>query len=287
MSNTDIYAILASKPHNPHHLKRYWKFIQSCSNSGLEYTEKHHICPKAKDLFPEFKDLNNNPWNCVVLTARQHIMAHVILWKVFGGSQVVALNMMILKNKKRSRKCVPTSIVIRYSARIREEVAMEQKGTSTYIDRFGNKLKKVSTQHEKVLSGEYTHINTGIPQSDEARARRKGFSAFKDKAGGRGYYLSNQDPRVLSGQFIGVTSGVPQSDGANKKRSNRANYKDLNGVHVGMLYTNDPRVLSGEYVHITVGTNVYKDLNGLSLGRLSVSDPKVLSGEAVGFMKKL
>lgn len=88
MTNIDIYAILASKPHNPHYLNRYWKFIQACRNNNLiveGIKEKHHILPKAKDLFPEYKSFSSNPWNKVLLTPRQHFIAHWILWRTFKG----------------------------------------------------------------------------------------------------------------------------------------------------------------------------------------------------------
>jgi hypothetical protein len=82
----DIYSILASKPHNHHYLNRYIEFIQNCQLKNVNYegyTEKHHICPKADDMFPEYKSFIDYPWNCAVLTARQHIIAHLILCKVF------------------------------------------------------------------------------------------------------------------------------------------------------------------------------------------------------------
>ena len=97
MSNVDIYAILASKPHNKHQLDRYFKFILACSQANslktkeeLGYTEKHHICPKAKDLFPEYASFKYFPWNKVILTGRQHFIAHWMLWKAYGGSQTNA-----------------------------------------------------------------------------------------------------------------------------------------------------------------------------------------------------
>lgn len=82
MTSTDIYAILESKPHNPHYLKRYWKFIQSCDTIA-GYSEKHHICPKAKDLFPEYASFKEHAWNGIRLTARQHFIAHWMLWKAY------------------------------------------------------------------------------------------------------------------------------------------------------------------------------------------------------------
>lgn len=140
----DIYSILASKPHNPHYLNRYWKFIQSCqvANQNLSkdtYTEKHHICPKAKDLFPEYKDFKKNDWNKVVLTARQHIISHLLLWKTYGGSQTTALcyflsvqNSDTIKNNKR---IVFSHIKTRYLAKAKEEYIINRLGYATYIDK--------------------------------------------------------------------------------------------------------------------------------------------------------
>ena len=79
--------ILKSKPHNEHYLNRYIKFISYCQEINLitseDYVEKHHICPKASDLFPEFKDLRIHTWNKINLTARQHFIAHHLLWKCY------------------------------------------------------------------------------------------------------------------------------------------------------------------------------------------------------------
>lgn len=95
----DIYSVLASKPHNPHYLYRYITFIRQCQLKNIDYvgyTEKHHICPKAKDMFYEFKSFSKHPWNIVVLTPRQHFIAHLLLWKAFykSKSQIIALNLM-------------------------------------------------------------------------------------------------------------------------------------------------------------------------------------------------
>lgn len=106
MTNKSIYSILSSKPHNEHYLKRYVKFIESCAHQDFsnQYTEKHHICPKAKDLFPEYKSFKTNPWNKVVLTARHHFIAHWMLWKTFGGSQIYAFKSMVDGQKSKYQK---------------------------------------------------------------------------------------------------------------------------------------------------------------------------------------
>ena len=93
----NIYKILSSKEHNPHYLNKYINFINNCivhnTKSNLNsYTENHHICPKSKDMFPEYKCFKQNPWNKAILTYRQHIIAHVLLWKTFNNlSQTLSI----------------------------------------------------------------------------------------------------------------------------------------------------------------------------------------------------
>ncbi len=84
--------ILPTKPHNVHYLKRYILFIRSCQ--GQNEGEKHHICPKSLDLFPEYKSFIKHPWNKVLLTLRQHFVAHFMLAKAFGGKQELAFKLM-------------------------------------------------------------------------------------------------------------------------------------------------------------------------------------------------
>jgi hypothetical protein len=101
----DILTILCSKPHNFHYLSRYLKFIRTCNIANGEYTENHHICPKAKDLFPEYE---KSSWNIVKLTARQHFIAHHLLWKAYSNSSMAYTfrcftDGQISKNTKRTK----------------------------------------------------------------------------------------------------------------------------------------------------------------------------------------
>lgn len=98
----DIYEVLRTKPHSSKHLARYVKFIQSRKQQSC-VLEKHHICPKATDLFPEYASLTRHSWNRVDLTPREHYIAHLLLWKAFGGSQTHAVKMMTKKSKRCSR----------------------------------------------------------------------------------------------------------------------------------------------------------------------------------------
>ncbi|HAT62432.1 MAG TPA: hypothetical protein DCS83_07830 [Prevotella sp.] len=103
-----IILILQSKPHNSHYLKRYIKYIEEVSKYNNKYTitgyqEQHHILPKAKDLFPEYSSFKEHPWNKIPLTARQHFIAHHLLYKAFGGSQTAAFKRMYESNQNTGK----------------------------------------------------------------------------------------------------------------------------------------------------------------------------------------
>lgn len=58
---------------------RYLKFIESLKSQTVEgYCEVHHIVPKSLGG-------TNEKSNLVSLTARQHYIAHWMLWKAVGG----------------------------------------------------------------------------------------------------------------------------------------------------------------------------------------------------------
>lgn len=94
--------ILRSKKHNKHYLNRYIKLIKILSTRH-SFGHKHHICPKAKDMFPEYK--NSVDWNTVSVTEREHFILHWILAKAYPGtSQTLAFyHMSNRHNKHKSR----------------------------------------------------------------------------------------------------------------------------------------------------------------------------------------
>jgi hypothetical protein len=103
----DILAVLQSKPHSQHYINRYYTLIESFKTQKIDdfvYTENHHICPRAKDLFPEYANLKMFAWNKLIVTARQHYLLHWILWKAYGGSQIkgfVKMNNVGSSNQQR------------------------------------------------------------------------------------------------------------------------------------------------------------------------------------------
>lgn len=131
--------ILRSKPHNPRYLQRYVDFIRSRAPSTGP-VEKHHICPKAKSLFPEYKSFSANPWNRIDLTPREHYIAHLLLWKAYGGSQAIAISRMIHASKIEVK-----------SSRIYEQVRADHANEISRLHR-GRPKPPRSAEHIKNLS---------------------------------------------------------------------------------------------------------------------------------------
>jgi hypothetical protein len=68
-----------------------------------EYFEGHHIIPKSKGGTGNSCRPKNNQ-NIVLLTAREHFLAHWILWRIYRDrSTALAFHKMISINKKQNR----------------------------------------------------------------------------------------------------------------------------------------------------------------------------------------
>jgi hypothetical protein len=235
MTNTDIYAILSSKPHNEHYLKRYWKFIQLCidSNKNLsanDYTERHHICPKADDLFPEYKSFIDHKWNIVKLTARQHVVAHLILWKAYGKSQAIAFKYFFLQNSKLGdsylpQREIPTCIESRYAAKVREECRRDREGFGIFKDSSGNKYF-IKTDDPLIQELSLVGNNAGLIHTEESRQRIK--EGVRHKCMVRLYFLYyTVNVRDLSDEFHeylcqGWSTHDPEYDEWDRERSRLA-----------------------------------------------------------------
>lgn len=310
MSSEYIYNILSSKPHNKHFLRRYVKMIENISSKGardLTYSEKHHICPKAIDLFPEYRDLKINKWNLIHLTAREHFVLHWLLFKVYGGSQAKAFFAMCCFNKQRLNS-KSYELAKLHNADIRKS---ERK--QTYKDSGGNH-HWVNTRDPRVLSGELTHFMTGRKMPEEVNKKRteslretysnkddkyweiKGDRISKAK---KGKPLTEEHKAALSKAQTGLRRSPEHIENARKaqiglKRSKeyverlKERVKDEITVmdHTGKCYRiqrNDPRVLSGELIGNRSKKKRYIDSKGI-LHLEYRNHPSVISGEFILYL---
>ena len=164
MTSKNIYDILESKPHNPHYLKRYWKFICSIPSDQKGYTESHHICPKSKDLFPEYSSFRENPWNKVKLTPRQHFIAHWMLWKAYSGNQTYAFLAMCNGQKSKFQTERYNRVNSKTYALVKEffysESSKSNHGKACFVDQDGNRFY-ISVTDSRVVSGELVAQSKG------------------------------------------------------------------------------------------------------------------------------
>lgn len=86
------------------------------------YVEKHHIIPKSLGG-------SNKKDNIILLTARQHYVAHWLLWKAYKGSMTTAFNYM--------------SGISRYGKRLNSRTAEKLK------------LEEIHKQKQRVFTAEH------------------------------------------------------------------------------------------------------------------------------------
>jgi len=68
-----------------------------------EYFEGHHIIPKSKGGSGTSTRPKNNP-NIVLLTSREHFLAHWLLWRIHRDrSSALAFHKMLSSNKNQNR----------------------------------------------------------------------------------------------------------------------------------------------------------------------------------------
>lgn len=277
----DIYSILSSKPHSEHHLNRYIKFIKQCQQKNVDYegyTEKHHICPKAEDMFSEYACFKNNPWNCAILTARQHFIAHVILWKVYKDAYSVISAVWAMKNKNG----------MSVNSRMYEKLKLDfskisselQKGICTVKNEFGNIVK--------IHRDELTDFSN-------LRGLSYGKVTVVDSLGNT-MQVDINDPKYKNGELIpfmkgklfvkinGVTTIIEsESYDPNKHyfhRRGNATVKDKNG-NTFTVDTNDERYKSREVLPIHQNVAYGINDNG-EIVKVETGDERFKTGELAG-----
>lgn len=128
----NIYLLLKTKPHNEHYLNRYFNFINRCiirnSLTEIAYFEKHHILPKSKDMFPEFASLKKHPWNCAVLTFRQHLLAHYMLMKAYN---VQSQTLSFIRTSGQYHAKTIKGVNTKFLAVAKEKLSLARKGIFT------------------------------------------------------------------------------------------------------------------------------------------------------------
>jgi hypothetical protein len=196
----NIYSILASKPHNLHYLNKYITFIQKCQLKNTNYNgqiEKHHICPRANDMFPEYESFSIHPWNRALLTPRQHFIAHLLLWKAYPKSYscVDAIWGMKCRRKtfmnSRIYDKLRTEAIVIISDRMKGKVTVKDPNDPN------RGYFQVSVDDPGYVSGNYVAGSTGTIIVKDPNDPNRGY-----------FQVSVDDPDYVSGNYVGATKDM-------------------------------------------------------------------------------
>lgn len=128
-----------------------------------EYFEKHHIIPRSWGG-------SDDDSNLVLLSAREHWVAHLLLSKFATGQNkykshqaVVNMGRVIPESKRKTSKLYEKS-----RKNIAKEVSKRHTGTLIVNDSVtGKRIGRVPKSHPKVLSGEWIFFHKGIKRSEQ------------------------------------------------------------------------------------------------------------------------
>lgn len=222
ISKQQLCEILSSKSIKHHYIRRYVNFIFSCKDLVLEdeYSEKHHICPKAKDLFPEFSSFKEHPWNCIRLSPRHHYIAHLMLHKIYGGSMTFALHCLAYmsnssQNRRRSR--LYESVKLEYSKLVSQKNSERMKkvgeeGRHHWQTEEFREIRKEETREkniQKVKDGSHPWLKGN--RSEEHR--KKLSDAKKGNQNAAGNVHSEETKRIISERTPAAVKGKPKKRG--------------------------------------------------------------------------
>jgi hypothetical protein len=154
------------------------------------YLEKHHIVPtfffKNSRRNLRYNDGiydgdGNNSENLVLLTAREHFLAHILLCKIWkntkwyhrcASSLILFFNRhdsTHIRNKHFSSR--DSKLYERYKLESVKSISAMRKGTMPVKDLLSGKMiGSVSVKHPNVLAGIWVHHSHGRPSSNTAKS---------------------------------------------------------------------------------------------------------------------
>lgn len=136
------------------------------------YVERHHVIPRSLGGSDE-------PENVVVLTAREHYIAHLLLTKMTTGIDKRKMSFALLcfnrRNPNHPGRTLPKSKLYAYSRKLLSETSVDPE-TAAKISR-ANKGKRRSPEHIEAIR----RTHTGKLVSTETRAKMS--AAKKGKTG--------------------------------------------------------------------------------------------------------
>lgn len=168
---------------NQHYLNRYNRFIDVLKTQNIiGYSEKHHIIPKSLGGV-------DTADNLVSLTARQHYVAHWMLWKIYGGVMTTAFNYMNGIKRYGTRLNSKTAAILKHQEIERQKLKVFSEETRQKMR--DKKLGRVLPEETKT---KLRLINLGKKRTEEFC--RKVSEAKKGKTNGRIGYTQSKETKL-------------------------------------------------------------------------------------------
>lgn len=140
----DAQSISSTKFSSSKYTRWYFAIIDNArirvNDESQSYQEKHHVLPKS--LWPEYGSFRHNPWNQVILTAREHFICHMLLVRMTSSSDrnkmAYALWGMCNQRSKHqlSRPAVTSNQYDSAKKSMRTALSNDRKGKS-FVDLYG------------------------------------------------------------------------------------------------------------------------------------------------------
>jgi len=165
---------------NQLYLTRYSKFINSCKlRTYIGYTENHHILPKSMGG-------SNEPSNIIKLSAREHFIAHWMLWKAYQNKEMTFAFWSMKMSPKGKRTFKLTSKT--YSILKEQHSKLQSERIKTYNPMFNQTIKdKLRKSKTGKKASEETKLKMsikrkGIEKSEETKLKMSLSSKGKPKS---------------------------------------------------------------------------------------------------------
>ena len=234
------------------------------------YYENHHILPKS--IFKEYKNLKDNPWNGVLLTAKEHFICHILIYKHYKKSDMKkqewqmfnAINKMMFSNKYQIRYTSNT-----YQYLKNKTVNINSINKMAAFNNITKKIVYISTEeyynnhiyshpcentvpYKNIITGETGRIDKEeFINNPNLVSTNKNRINLKDEEGNL-INISKDDERYLNGELVNYHLGMKRSDESKKKMSKFQKSFHSENVLVKIdsenvfISRNDTRYLNGE-----------------------------------------
>lgn len=168
----------------------------------VEYTEKHHICPRS--MYPEY---NKCDWNIVKLSYYNHVRAHYLLARMYENQEMnwAYSLMMLVEAEDKQRHLFSRAFCGENNPAKRSEVREKISKAKTGISRPDMKGKAYFGASPEA-------IESGLNAMSK---KLKGTVVVKDSEGNR-FRVSVDDSRYISGELVAFNFGSTVENSAAK-----------------------------------------------------------------------